>query len=252
MTECTICIAQTKLCIRGEFSSTPEYFKRYLTEQPAECVIEVMVADRLREQKLLDEEAEREGLRRRVFSQPFLERAVVQRRVAEILLERGILHLHGSTVAVDGIGYLFTAKTGVGKSTHTRLWRQLLGERAQMVNDDRVFLQFAAEGVLAYGSPWSGKHGLDSNVCVPLAGICLLERGIENEIHSIEPEKALPLLLEQAFLPKEEQQEAVNARTEQLAQQVKLWRLKCNKEPEAAQLAYSVMSDMLYRAANGM
>ena len=28
---------------------------------------------------------------------------------------------HGSVVAVDDVGYLFTAKSGTGKSTHTRL-----------------------------------------------------------------------------------------------------------------------------------
>lgn len=247
MTECTICIANTTFCIRGEYSSTPEYFKKYRTEAPPAYVVEASEADRLHEQQLLDEEADREGLRRRVFTQPFLERAVIQRKTAAILLERGILHLHGSTVAADGRGYLFTAKTGVGKSTHTRLWHRLLGERVQTVNDDRIFLEFTPEGVLAYGSPWSGKHGLDTNLCVPLAGICLLERGRENEIRPISAEEALPLLLEQAFVPQDNQKDAVDALTERLARRVKLWKLKCNKELDAAKLAYSVMAETYMR-----
>lgn len=242
MTECTICIANTTFCIRGEYSSTPEYFKKYRTDEPPSYVVEALEADRLHEQQLLDEEADREGLRRRVFTQPYLERAVIQRKAAAILLERGILHLHGSTVAADGRGYLFTAKTGVGKSTHTRLWHRLLGERVQTVNDDRIFLEFTPEGVLAYGSPWSGKHGLDTNLCVPLAGICLLERGRENEIRPISEEEALPLLLEQAFVPQDNQKDTVDALTERLARRVKLWKLKCNQEPEAARLAYSAMA----------
>ncbi|MDD7517902.1 hypothetical protein [Ruminococcus flavefaciens] len=34
---------------------------------------------------------------------------------------------HGSVIAVDGHGFLFTAKSGTGKSTHTRLWREYFG-----------------------------------------------------------------------------------------------------------------------------
>jgi serine kinase of HPr protein (carbohydrate metabolism regulator) len=48
---------------------------------------------------------------------------------------------HGSAIAVDGVGYLFTAKSGTGKSTHARLWRELLGARAVMVNDDKPLLR---------------------------------------------------------------------------------------------------------------
>ena len=44
--------------------------------------------------------------------------------------------LHGSAIAVDDEGYFFTAKSGTGKSTHARLWREMLGDRAVMINDD--------------------------------------------------------------------------------------------------------------------
>ncbi len=60
------------------------------------------------------------------------------RKLAESLLEYGVLLFHGSSVAVDGFGYIFAAQSGTGKSTHARLWRELLGERAVMVNDDKV------------------------------------------------------------------------------------------------------------------
>lgn len=48
---------------------------------------------------------------------------------------------HGSCVAVDGEGYLFAAKSGVGKSTHARLWRELLGDRAVMFSDDEPLIR---------------------------------------------------------------------------------------------------------------
>ena len=190
------------------------------------------------------DEAIAEGIRPRVYSPSHLERAAIQRAFAERLLERNVLLLHGSTVAVDGRAYLFTAKCGTGKSTHTRLWCQAFGERAQMVNDDKPFLAVTAGGVIAYGSPWCGKHGLGNPISAPLQGICLLHRGAENRIFPLAPEDALSFLRSQAFVPRDR---AKLSLTEQLLQrltdQVPLWEMECNKELQAALVAYHAMKE---------
>lgn len=239
----SVCIANTVIGVSCLYGSTPEYFRRYCTDAAPEYVIQVQPELLEREQQLLNEEADREGLRRRKFTDFFLERTVIMRQTAACLLEKDVLLLHGSTVAVDGRAYLFTAKTGVGKSTHTRLWRQVFGDRAVMVNDDRAFLRRTDEGVLAYGSPWSGKHGLDTNFCVPLAGICILERGGENRIAPLSPADALPLLMEQSFIPGDDDFHQVSRLTENLTQNVPLWKMACTKEPEAAKTAYEAMNN---------
>ncbi len=77
-------------------------------------------------------EDEIEGIPIRQFSDGYLETLAVYRRIAEKMPEYRTLLFHGSCVAVDGAGYLFTAKSGTGKSTHTRLWREMLGNRAAM------------------------------------------------------------------------------------------------------------------------
>ena len=201
------------------FDSTPFHFSRYRTEEPAEFSIAVTPEDLEFEQADADQEAKEEGFRRREFAQPFLERAAIQRKFAEFLLYNNIVLVHGSTVAVDGRAYLFTARSGTGKSTHTRLWREVFGDRAAMVNDDKPFLELTETGILAHGSPWSGKHGLDTNICVPLKGICILERGKENRIEPITPEEALPMLLHQTHCPlKEGTQERFEALVSRLAE----------------------------------
>ena len=225
------------------FESTAQYFRGYLTEEAAHFSITVTPEDLAFEQAELDEEARLEGFRRRQFTDPFLERAAIQRAFAEHLIDHDTLLLHGSTVAVDGAAYLFTARSGTGKSTHTRLWREVFGPRAVMVNDDKPFLQLRPEGVLACGSPWSGKHGLDSNVTLPLNGICILERGTENRIRPMAVEEALPMLLHQSYHPLIH---AKAARSEDLvrslAQRIPLWHMDCTKDPEAARIAHSAMS----------
>ena len=67
------------------------------------------------------------------FSDSYLETLAVYRKIAEKLPRFGAFLMHGSCIAADGRGYIFTAKSGTGKSTHAALWRALLGDRAVMV-----------------------------------------------------------------------------------------------------------------------
>ena len=224
------------------FGSTAQYFRAYLTEEEPDFSVTVTPEDLVFEQAELDEEARLEGFRRRQFTDPFLERAAIQRAFADRLLTFHTLLLHGSCVAVDGYAYLFTARSGTGKSTHTRLWREVFGQRATMINDDRPFLRLTEDGVLVCGNPWSGKHGLDSNVTVPLSGICILERGPEDRIWRISAKDALPMLQKQAYCPLDEGKHRNFLRlVDQLAQNVPLWRMECTKSPNAAQTAWDAM-----------
>ena len=224
------------------FETTAVYFKNYLTRRPADFSFAPTPEDLRREQEWLDAEAQEEGLRRRAFTEPFLERAVIQRAFADHLFYRDTLLLHGSTVAVDGAAYLFTAPCGTGKSTHTRLWRQIFGARAVMINDDKPFLAIREDGVTAYGTPWSGKHGLDTNMAAPLKGICILSRGAENRIRPLAAEDGLEFLIRQCHCP-ETPDAKIQLRdlVSRLTDAVPLWQMECNRDTEAARVAYEAM-----------
>ena len=226
--------------VHPQFDSTLEYFRPYLTEEAPDFTVTVTPEDREFEQQDALREALEEGMRPRTFTEPFLERAAIQRKFAEFLLNRDVLLFHGSTVAVDGYAYLFTAKCGTGKSTHTRLWRQVFPS-AQMVNDDKPFLTLTTDGVIAHGSPWSGKHGLSSNISVPLKGICILTRGPENKITPMAPADAMEMLLAQGYCPPKAREKFLEL-TRKLADSVTLWHMECNKNPEAAEVAHRAMS----------
>ena len=243
MAEFTIEIAGRAAAVASLFDSTRDYCRKYLTDRTPEHFLTVSREELAREQELLRQEALEEGLRPRQFPDPFLERSLIQRKLAEELLGEDILLFHGSTVAVDGKAYLFTAHCGTGKSTHTRLWRQRFGDRAVMVNDDKPFLRFSDAGILACGAPWSGKHGLDSNISVPLQGICLLTRGTENRIRSMGADEALPMLKQQAFQPvSPEKMPKCRELVLRLADRVPLWHMECTRDPQAAEIAWEAMS----------
>lgn len=242
MPELTMKIAGQTGRVQIQFESTAAYCRNYLTGDTPDFSACVTPEDRIFEQEASWEEARVEGFRPRRYTDPHLERAALQRKFAEFLFDREILMVHGSLVAVDGKGYLFAAKSGTGKSTHTRLWCQLFGDRAVMVNDDKPFLTIREDGILASGSPWSGKHGLDTNITVPLQGICILERGEKDCIRPLNPEDAMDFLLWQSYCPLDPQKESRRlALVQSLAQSVPLWQMQCTKEITAAEIAYEAM-----------
>ena len=99
-------IAGQKAQVESLFESTRDYCRKYLTEGKPDFAVRVFREDLAFEQEALRQEALEEGIRVRVFGDPFLERTAIQRKIAEFLFDRDILMTHGSTVAVDGKAYL--------------------------------------------------------------------------------------------------------------------------------------------------
>ena len=243
MTEFTIKVAGVPIGVRAMFASTRDYCRAYFTEETPVFSVATEPEDLEFEQNKAREEAILEGLRFRDFPDPYLERTAIQRKIAEKLFDYDTLIFHGSVVAVEGQGYLFTAKSGTGKSTHTRFWREAFGEKAVMVNDDKPFLKITEKEILVCGAPWSGKHGLDTNITVPLKSICILERGEENQIRPIEPGQALMMLMQQSNRPLDRQKllkymDLIDG----LASKTALWKMRCNLDPAAAKVAFDAMS----------
>ena len=175
-------------------------------------------------------------------SDDYREELAVYRKIAEKMPDYDTVLFHGSVIAVDGQGYLFTAKSGTGKSTHTRLWREYLGDRAVMVNDDKPLLHITENGVIAYGTPYNGKHRLGCNMSVPLKAICVLTRGEKNQIVRIGKADAYAMLLQQVYRPLDPLQMAKTLKlVDRMAAGVELYRLACNMDPEAAEVAYNGM-----------
>lgn len=160
---------------------------------------------------------------------------------AELLKHKGFV-LHSSAVALNGNAFLFSADSGIGKSTHTSLWCDCFNE-AFIINDDKPALRCIDGTFYCYGTPWSGSVNLNRNVKVPLKAICFIERGNENSIERLSDfsfifEKILTQTLRRA---------GVNGTSllletiDNLIKTVPFYRLKCLPNKEAALLAHNVM-----------
>ena len=106
------------------------------------------------------------------YSKPYLEYIAIYRLFCEKAIDYGVVLFHSSVVEVDNECYLFAAKSGTGKSTHTRMWREVFGEDAVMINDDKPLIREIDGKFYAYGTPWDGKHALSVNKKSPIKAIC--------------------------------------------------------------------------------
>ena len=171
-----------------------------------------------------------------------LESLSIYRKICDRMPFYDTILFHGSAIAVDGQTFLFTAKSGTGKSTHTRLWREVLGDKAVMVNDDKPLLRISDSGVIVCGTPYRGKHNLGSNITVPLKAICILTRAAENRIERITKSEAYTMLLQQTYRPQiTEAMRKTLTLIDKVAEMTELYRLSCNMDISAAQIAYNAM-----------
>ncbi|MBR1455887.1 MAG: hypothetical protein IJ594_01845 [Oscillospiraceae bacterium] len=235
-------IAERNIRIVSLHAAVHDYCRDYRAQGEPDFTVETGEAEIARERALAAREDLRAGREPRPYGDAYLEQLAVYRAIAERMPQFDTLLVHGSALAVDGEGYLFTAPSGTGKSTHARLWRELLGERAVTLNDDKPLLRVGAEGVTVYGTPYDGKHRLSRNAAAPLKALCLLERGAENRIEQVTPGEIYTLLLQQVYRPADPAALAAALRLlDGLLSSVRLYRLRCTPEPAAAQLAYAVM-----------
>lgn len=205
----------------------------WITTTPEDIEEENRQSDRTREE---------EGLPPYTFDAPYLETLAIYRQLAEACIPHHRMLMHGSVIAVDGRAYMFTARSGTGKSTHVRLWRQLFGDRAVMVNDDKPLLRITPDGTTIYGTPWDGKHRLSTNMSAPLEAICILTRAADNTIREIKPSEAMTMLIQQTYRPDDSTLLLDTlSLIDLMSKHVRFYLLGCNMDPEAARVSSQAM-----------
>lgn len=212
--------------------------RAYLTDAEPDFRIEISEPDVEREREM--SQAEQPGIE---YPYGYLETLAVYRRITEILLDDHCVLMHGAAIAMDGNAYIFTAKTGTGKTTHVRLWQKRFGDRVTVINGDKPILCMRNGILTACGTPWSGKECLNTNIELPVKAICLLDRYPCNRIESAGLREMLPVLLGQSYIPagKDSFRKVLRFWAETEAR-ISYFHLLCNTEPDAAEVSYYGMN----------
>ena len=231
--------AKQNISVRSIYSAVHDYCAEFRTDAAPDFTVETTAAAIDFERQRASESDAALGRPPRVYTDEYLEELAVYRAVAEHMPRVGTVLFHGSALAADGEGCLFTAPSGTGKSTHARLWRELLGDRVVMINDDKPLLSPEGDGVTVYGTAFRGKHGLGGDISAPLRAVFLLSRASRNTVRPVAPAEAYPALLRQVYRPADSAAMACTLSIlDCLVRSVRFFELRCNTELSAAELAF--------------
>lgn len=179
------------------------------------------------------------------FPKPYLEHLAIYRKISVVLLKKydGMI-FHSSSVEYGGNAFMFAASSGTGKSTHSALLKEYLGDKLKYINDDKPIIRYFKEDnrFIVYGTPWCGKHYRGNNVSAPLKAVCVLKRGVVNEIKKIEFFECFPQILRQTLRPLDsEEADKYFELIGNMADTVECYELHCNTEIEAAKTSFNGM-----------
>ncbi len=170
----------------------------------------------------------------------FLEVYALLHKLLPILPEYKMLFMHGSAIEYKGKAYIFVAPSGTGKSTHTRLWKELFGTEVTVINDDKPFLSFRDGKVYVCGTPWRGKHNIGQNVTAELGGICILCRGETNEIHMVDSADSVKEIIQQSNLHRYKDNALLALDLiDMLLKTVPVYRLFCTPTMDAVEVCHN-------------
>lgn len=226
-------LAEITINIETRCEYTKKLFDDYICEntEPFDIII-----------RYDDAELVRECANDPCYPEFYHESLLVYRKICTAIVEYGAMLVHSSAISLDGEAYLFTAPSGTGKSTHTRLWREHFGERAVMINDDKPIVRERDGRFFVYGTPYMGQHKLGSNICAPIKAVCIVARGGKNEIERLSAAECISMLLNQTLMPADETLMDMLLNTlESFLEKVPVYRLKCDISDEAVCVAYEGM-----------
>lgn len=234
-------IANKVVEIESIYDDVHKYCSEYETTEPAEYSVTTTQDDINYERVKYKNERNKEENRIYDYSDAYLEKLAVYRKIAEKMIDYDTILFHGSVVAVNNEGYLFTAKSGTGKSTHVKLWSDYLGKKATIVNDDKPLISISNK-VIVYGTPYNGKHKKGSNISVPLKAICIITRSLDNHIEEITKKQAYTMLVQQVFHSQDilKMQKTLDL-IDKMSDRIKFYKLGCNLDISAARISYEGM-----------
>ena len=177
------------------------------------------------------------------YPDDYIESLEIYRIICKKILSFDAMLMHCAAVSVDNEAYLFTAVSGTGKTTHINLWRKKFGDRFFVINGDKPIIRLIDGKFYVCGTPFMGKENYGTNKIVPIKAICILERGKKNEIKKIAPHEAISTILVQTLRTDDmAEMEQMLSISDKLLLSVPFYRLKCNMDIEAAEVAYEAMS----------
>ena len=221
-------IAEVTFLIRANYLTTKVYFEDFLTNEKAEIDINVS-------------KYEIHSFKKKVsyFTDEMCERGVLKYKIDRSLVNYGVFPLHASALSYHEDAYVFTALSGGGKSTHSRLWKETFGNDVKIINDDRPYLKVTEKDIYAFSHPQSGTHRLYTNTSCPVRVIGKIVKDKDNYVKRLSKADFFPFLVQQTFtMDDPNTTKKIISLIKKALDHVFLYEIHCNTNYDAASLIY--------------
>ena len=152
-----------------------------------------------------------------------------------LIIDLDGIFMHASLINAGGKGIIFSAPSGVGKSTQASLWEKHRG--AKILNGDRAAIRFVNGKWRAYGSPWAGSSGIYRREGVEIAAIVFLGQSKKNVITKLTGIKAFNAIMNGGIFPywNKEKMVSVCKISEKILAEVPVFEFTCTPDLSAVE-----------------
>ncbi|MBR4083967.1 MAG: PqqD family peptide modification chaperone [Lachnospiraceae bacterium] len=150
--------------------------------------------------------------------------------------KKGMVALHSASLLYKEKAWLFSGHSGMGKSTHTNLWKKLY--KITLLNGDLNLLAFENGQPVVHGIPWCGTSEICTTVTVALGGIILLNQASSDRIEKL-PEDKKQLLVSQRLISPAWTTDLFDRNmkiVKDIVSKIMVCKLHCTKEPTASEV----------------
>ena len=177
------------------------------------------------------------------ITEPIAENMILCNKFNRHLLNAFGGYIHSSALMYDDKVYLFSADSGVGKSTHTKKWCRLFPDKAKVINDDKPSFRIKGGKCYVYGTPFAGGTDIQQNASGELGALVFVERSEENRLVKIDSKQALVLLMQQT--PKKFTRVAVDrilTMYSKILTDYPVYKLYCADNDNAVEVAFQIIN----------
>lgn len=236
MTELKINLANMIIRIQGVHNTLQEYCREYIAAGKEKEDFTITVTNE-------EIQNERKSSEYKEKSDNYIEIIMTLLKIADELPDRNKFLMHGAVVAWKQKGYIFTAPSGTGKTTHVRLWKKYLGSDVEIINGDKPILEVKEEKIIAYGTPWAGKERFQKNTSVPIQGICFLRQSKTNNIRRLNRREALLLLLPQIYIMSDSKKAGKTLELfGEVLERIPVYEFSCNISKQAVKCSFETLT----------
>lgn len=164
-----------------------------------------------------------------------------------VLLNHRTLTFHGVLLEYMGQGIILSAYSGIGKTTHARLWRDF--KHAFILNGDRAVCRKEQGVWMGIGLPWSGSSGEQMNRSVPLSALVVLGRGTDNQVRLVKKLEAFSAVFPHLQYPIWDRTLMENAMDlfDDFLKQIPVFYLSCRPDEEAVEVLDKALKNVANR-----